>query len=264
MRRGAQTGDHKDRPYIGECLWGRPSWSPQRWSPGRQTSRPITRDSRGRRTGHTAPERAIFNDGKVLEAGRPETSGGLHGEAISAEKSLQSAERIFSPGRLFSGGRSQTFASALRERQSKSAVESSECLRSFGFSRLGRSMVWVSSACHRSTRPIQKALSFALRAAAASRRHSSARRRNSSTLTSRPSFGRPSSPLFAGRVFTNCIKLEISAWLNFSRAWASTVKFFGRRRLDSRGPATQRYLAGRRAPRNPFELRKPHGPMRHR
>jgi hypothetical protein len=100
------------------------------------------------------------------------------------------------------------FANALRERQSKSpAADSSECLRGLGFSRLGRSIVWISSACHRSTRPIQKALSFALRAAAASRRHSSARRRNSSTIyvapLFRPAHIPPFSPVGYSRIVSN-------------------------------------------------------------
>jgi hypothetical protein len=101
------------------------------------------------------------------------------------------------PGRVLAGpGRRRkirprdagavAFATA-RERQSKSpAVDSSGCRRDFGFSRRGRSAVCVSNACHRSARPVQNALSAALRAAAARRRHSSARRRNSSKITSRP------------------------------------------------------------------------------
>jgi hypothetical protein len=82
--------------------------------------------------------------------------------------------------------------------QSKSpAADSSGCRReALGFSRRGRSAVWVSRTCHRSTRPIQNALSLALRAEAARRRHSSARRRNSSTITSRPFADRSRSPLF--------------------------------------------------------------------
>jgi hypothetical protein len=115
-----------------------------------------------------------------------------------------------------------------RGRQSKSpAVDSSECRLDLDLCGRGRSAVWLSNACHRSTRPIQNALSLALRAVAARRRHSSARRRNSSKITSRPSADRPTLP-FSGRGYIHKpYQILNRRILNFSRGMASVVKLFG-------------------------------------
>ena len=199
----------------------------------------------------------LLIDRKVLEARRSVKS------PISIEKSLRSAKKH--PPQA--GPRpSHPFARVSRERQSKSpAADSSECLRGFGFSRLGRSIVWISSACHRSTRPIQKALSFALRAAAASRRHSSARRRNSSTITSRPSFGRPTSPPFLRPGIHKLYQIENFRMVKlFARNGIDSLNFSGGRRLDFSCFPNAAVFGWARSPQADSSERKPQGPMRRR